>query len=103
LPRWSSARCARTFRRSSTDISVATFFRNAAFAGFRVDGERWPITAAFVERVLGIESFAALRVLEKLLLRTPVAQHREALAAIGAPLTSESYGTASPRRGAMQI
>jgi glutathione S-transferase len=88
---------------SIADISVATFFRNASFAGFGVDGQRWPITAAFVERVLAIESFAALRVFEKLLLRTPVAQHREALAAIGAPLTSESYGTTSPRRGVMQI
>src|SRR3982750_4020936 len=34
------------------DISIASFFRNAAYAGFETDTARWPRTAAFVKRVL---------------------------------------------------
>jgi hypothetical protein len=56
-----------------------------------------------VERVLRIESFAKLLPFEKTLLRTPVAQHRAALAEIGAPLTSDTFGTVNPRRGVMHI
>ena len=37
------------------------------------------------------------------MMRTPPAQQREALAAMGAPLTRETYGTATPRRGLMKI
>ena len=33
------------------DISIAVFFRNAAFARYRVDVQRWPRTAGFVDRV----------------------------------------------------
>jgi glutathione S-transferase len=88
---------------SVADVAVGTFFRNAAFARFRVDAGRWPVTAAFVERVLGIDGFAKLRPFETTLLRTPLAQQREALAAIGAPLTSDTYGTTNPRRGVMHI
>jgi glutathione S-transferase len=88
---------------SVADVAVATFFRNAAFARFKIDAARWPLTASFVERVLRIDSFAKLLPFEKTLLRTPVAQHRGALAAIGAPLTSGTYGTTNPRRGVMHI
>jgi len=88
---------------SVADVAVATFFRNAAFARFTVDAARWPLTASFVERVLRIESFARLLPFEKTLLRTPVAQHRTALAEVGAPLTSDTFGTADPRRGVMHI
>jgi glutathione S-transferase len=88
---------------SVADVAVATFFRNAAFARFTVDAARWPLTASFVERVLRIESFAKLLPFEKTLLRTPVAQHRAALAEIGAPLTSDTFGTANPRRGVMHV
>ncbi|MBI3782271.1 MAG: glutathione S-transferase family protein [Deltaproteobacteria bacterium] len=88
---------------SIADISIATFFRNAAFARFRVDAERWPKTAAFVDRVLASESFQKLKPFEEKMMRTPPPQHREALAAIGAPLMAESYGTNTPRRGMMKI
>jgi len=88
---------------SVADVAVATFFRNAAFARFTIDAARWPLTASFVERVLRIDSFAKLLSFEKMLLRTPVAQHRAALAEIGAPLTSDTFGTATPRRGVMNI
>ena len=84
---------------SIADISLAVFFRNAAFAGFTVDAERWPRAAAFVERVLGTPPFQRLRPFEDKSIRTPPAKVRDALAAMGAPLTAETYGTSTPRRG----
>jgi glutathione S-transferase len=90
-------------RLSIADIAIAAFFRNAAFAGFSTDAGRWPLTAAFVARVLDQESFGALRPYEDLLLRTPIPRHREALAAAGAPLTLETCGTAPPRRGVFDV
>ena len=88
---------------SIADISIAAFFRNAAFARFRTDAGRWPVTAAFVERVLGLEPFARLKRFEDRLMRTPIPQHRAALAELGAPLSAESYATSAPRRGIMRI
>jgi hypothetical protein len=37
------------------------------------------------------------------MIRTPIAQHRAALASMGAPLTHDTYATATARRGMMQI
>jgi glutathione S-transferase len=90
-------------RVSIADIALACFFRNAAFARFRVDEARWPATASFAQRVLGLDSFEKLKPFEERLRRTPIAQHRAALAEMGAPLMSETYGTAVPRRGVMRI
>jgi len=80
------------------DIAVASFFRNASFAGFSLDPDRWPVAAAFVTRTLEHPSFCELRQFEDLCLRTPIAKHREALAQAGAPLTTNTFGTDSPRR-----
>jgi glutathione S-transferase len=88
---------------SIADISLACFFRNAAFARFRVDAARWPLTAAFVERVLKIESFEKLKPFEDRLRRTPLGEHRAALAEMGVPLTRDTHGTSTPRRGMMHI
>lgn len=88
---------------SIADIAIACFFRNAAFARFQVDAARFPVTAAFVKRVLCLDSFGKLAPFEDRTLRTPVAQHRTVLAEMGAPLLRESYGTATARRGIMQI
>jgi glutathione S-transferase len=88
---------------SIADIAIAVFFRNAAFARFKVDAGRWPRTAAFVERVLALPSFQKLKPFEDQMMRTPIPQHREALAEIGAPVTAETYGTAQPRRGLMGV
>ena len=85
------------------DIALACFFRNAAFARYRVDAERWPTTAAFVARALAHEAFQRLAPFEELLLRTPLGEHRAVLAERGAPLTAESLGTATPRRGVMSV
>jgi glutathione S-transferase len=88
---------------SIADISIACFFRNAAFAGYRVDSGRWPRTAAFVARMLGLECFARLAPFEDRMIRTPIPRHRAVLAELGAPLLVKSYATATPRRGVMRI
>ncbi|MGO9607987.1 MAG: glutathione S-transferase family protein [Candidatus Binataceae bacterium] len=88
---------------SIADISIACFFRNAAFSRFQVDAARWPRTAAFVERVLRVESFEKLKPIEERLLRTPLMQHRAVLTEMGVPVTQETFGTAEPRRGIMRI
>lgn len=88
---------------SIADVSLASFFRNAAFVGVTPDPARWPRTASWVERVLALECFTRLVPFEKLSLRTPIALHREALAAAGAPLTAETFFTPTPRRGPMSV
>ncbi len=88
---------------SIADVSLAVFFRNAAFVRYTVDASRWPRTAAFVDRVLGTAVFAKLAPFEELLIRTPIPEHRAVLAAAGAPLTAETFGTAAPRRGPMTV
>jgi glutathione S-transferase len=88
---------------SIADISIAAFFRNAAFARFHVDTARWPITAAFVARLHRLESFERLAPFEDRMIRTPIAQHRAVLAEMHAPLTADTYGTSDPQRGIMRI
>jgi len=88
---------------SIADIAIACFFRNAAFARFRIDATRWPLSAAFVERVLSLDAFQRLKPFEDRMIRTPIPQQREVLASLGAPLTPETYGTVTPRRGVMPI
>jgi glutathione S-transferase len=88
---------------SIADIAIGCFFRNAAFARYRVDTRRWPRTAAFVDRVLATPSFERLRPFEERLMRTPIPKQRAALLEMGAPLTAETFGTNTPRRGIMRI
>jgi glutathione S-transferase len=83
------------------DAAIAAFFRNAAFARFTPDAARWPRTAAFVARALASEPFARLAPFEDAAIRTPIAEQRRVLAERGAPLTAESYGTATPRPGVL--
>jgi glutathione S-transferase len=85
------------------DVSIACFFRNAAFARFQPDAARWPRTAGFVARTLGLPAFKKLAAIEELMLRTPIAQQSEALRGAGVALMRESYRTATPRRGVMPI
>jgi glutathione S-transferase len=85
------------------DISVATFFRNAVLSRYHVDPERWPVTAAYVDRVLAESCFTRLQPFEMLMLRTPIAEHRAVLEAAGAPLTAETFGGGVPRKGVMRV
>jgi glutathione S-transferase len=88
---------------SVADIALASFFRNASFARFSIDAERWPTTASFVSHVLNHASFGKLRAFEDLLLRTPIANHRAVLQDAGAPLSADTLGTSIPRRGILAI
>jgi len=83
------------------DIAIASFFRNAGFARYSIDSDRWPRTAAFVAQVLGTPAFTKLARFEDLLLKTPIPQHRAALAAAGAPVSDTTYGTSEPRPGVL--
>lgn len=86
---------------SIADISVSTFFRNAAFCRYSIDAARWPRTAGLVERTLALDAFARLRPFETIGVTTPIPAQREALLAAGAPLTAETWGTDRPRPGVM--
>lgn len=85
------------------DISIASFFRNAFYAGFRTDAARWPKTAAFVERALAHDCFARFKPFEDAQISTDPKGRRAALLAAGAPLTETSVGTREPVRGMMRL
>lgn len=85
------------------DISIASFFRNAEYAGFTVDGERWPKVARFVAAVLGHAVLAKLLRFEDIQRSADIRGRRRALLDAGAPLTEESFGTREPRPGVMRL
>jgi len=85
------------------DIAVATFFRNAAYAGFSVDEERWPRTARFVGQVLTHPILEKLARFEQVQLGATVAGRRQALQEAGARLTAKSHALKEPRRGIMRL
>jgi len=85
------------------DISIASFFRNGAYAGFEPDALRWPRTAAFVERTLAHPCFADLLRFEDVQRSAEIKGRRQALLDAGAPLTAETLGVREPRRGMMRL
>jgi glutathione S-transferase len=85
------------------DISLATFFRNGAYAGFTVDAARWPRTAGFVERALAHPCIASLLPFEDVQRGAEIKRRRQALLDAGAPLTDETLGVREPRRGMMRL
>jgi glutathione S-transferase len=85
------------------DISIASFFRNAQYAGFTVDAGRWPTVARFVEHVLAHPVFARLLLFENIQRGADIRDRRRALLDAGAPLTEETFGTREPRRGMMKL
>ncbi len=87
---------------SLADIAPACFTRNAQYSRFQIDERRWPRTAAWMARTLALPVFEKLSLLEKATLR-PIAEQRDALKAAGAPISTETYATATPRRGVMPI
>ena len=84
---------------SIADISIASFFRTAAFVRYEIDAERWPLMAALVAQVQALPPFRKLARYEDCMLRLPVAEQRGALLSAGAPLTSDTLGTDAPRPG----
>lgn len=85
------------------DISIATFFRNAAYADFHVDSVRWPKVAGFVERTLAHDCFASLLPFEDVQRSSEIRHRRQALLDAGAPLTDETMGVREPKRGMMRL
>jgi glutathione S-transferase len=88
---------------SLADIAPACFFRTLAFVRYQIDAARWPKTAGWMGRTLATDPFAKLAAIENAIVRVPVAQQRQALIDMGAPVSKETYATASPRRGVMPI
>ncbi len=70
---------------------------------FKVDAARWPRTAGWMARTLATPAFRRLAIIEDGVLRTPIPQQRDKLREMGAPISMESYGSATPRRGIMPI
>jgi glutathione S-transferase len=85
------------------DISIASFFRNAAYAGFGPDAGRWPRVARFVRAALAHDAFAATKAFEDIQRSVDVKGRRHALLDAGAPLTAETLGVATPRKGKMRL
>jgi glutathione S-transferase len=85
------------------DIALASFFRNAAYAGFEPDAPRWPVTAAFVERTLAHPCIASLLPFEDVQRSVEIKHRRQALLDAGARLTAETLGTREPRKGYMRL
>lgn len=83
---------------SMADISIASFFRNATFVRYTVDGQRWPRTAAFLERTLALPPFRKLATFEDRTLRTPLPEQREVLIGLGAPISAETLGCEVARK-----
>ena len=85
------------------DISIATFFRNGAYAGFEVDRARWPKVARFVERTLAHSAIASLLPFEDVQRSAEIRHRRQALLDAGAPLTADTLGLREPKRGMMRL
>ena len=85
------------------DIAIASFFRNGSYAGFETDRERWPRTAAFVERTLADPGIASLLTFEDVQRNAEIKSRRQALLDAGAPLTAETWGVREARRGMMRL
>jgi len=87
----------------AADISIASFFRNGAYAGFEPEAARWPRTAAFVQRTLAHPCLAALLPLEDVQRNADIKGRRQALLDAGARLTEITMGERQPRKGMMRL
>jgi glutathione S-transferase len=85
------------------DIAIASFFRNAAYAGFEPDAARWPKTAGFVARTLAHPCIASLLAFEDVQRSAEIKRRRDALLEAGAPLTPDTMGEREPRKGLMRL
>ena len=79
---------------SFADLSLARFFRTAAFVRYSIDATRWPRMAALLAQVLALPVLQKLARLEDCMLRLPLAEQRGALLAAGAPLSSDTRAPA---------
>ena len=85
------------------DIALASFFRNAAYAGFEIDAYRWPGCAGWVGRALAHDCIDRYLKFEKAQMSTDPQGRRQALLSAGARLTAQTVGTREARRGIMTL
>jgi len=85
------------------DIAVASFFQNAAYAGFSVDAKCWPRTAGFVQRTLAHPCIAVLLKYEEIQRNADIKGRRQALLDAGVRLTEKTMGVREPRKGMMRL
>ena len=83
------------------DIAIASFFQNGFYAAFTVDADRWPRTAAFVERTLADPCIAPLLRYEEIQRNADIKGRRQALLDAGVRLTETTMGLREPRKGMM--
>lgn len=77
---------------SIADISIACYFRTAAFVRYAVDADRWPRVAALLDRTWALPAFRKLACFEDRMLRVPLPEQRDVLRAAGVRLTAETLG-----------
>lgn len=85
----------------TADITYAAFFRNALLAGFEIDAERWPKTAAWLKRVEAVPAFAETIRYEQIIVTTPYAERSAALRAAGARISETSVAERAARASIM--
>lgn len=85
------------------DIAIASFFVNAGYVGYAIDGERWPRVARFVGDVLGEPVLCKLLGFEAIQMNASIQGRRQALLDAGAKLTEQTCGVREPRRGMMAL
>ena len=85
------------------DLAIASFFVNAAYAGFSPDAGRWPKVARFIGDVLAEPVMTKLMGFEAIQRSATIQGRRQALMDAGAKLTSQSWATREPRRGMMTL
>ncbi|WDS35118.1 glutathione S-transferase family protein [Pseudoxanthomonas sp.] len=88
---------------SIADLSIASFFRNAGLVRFEVDAARWPRTAAWLRRTLGLPEFVRLAKIEDTIARVPLTEQATVLRELGEPVTQDTLGTSTPRKGVMRL
>ena len=84
---------------SIADITLASFFRTAAFVKYAIDAAHWPRMAALVAAVMALPAMRRLAAIEDRIVRLPLAEQRSALAEMGVALTPDTLGDAAPRHG----
>ncbi|HEX7849526.1 MAG TPA: glutathione S-transferase family protein [Sphingomonas sp.] len=88
---------------SMTDLTFASFFRNAALAGWTPDAARWPRTAAWIDHVFATPLFARSVMVEQIMLTTRGIDQRAALEAAGLKVADSSVRGDIPRRGPLSV
>jgi glutathione S-transferase len=88
---------------SMTDLTFASFFRNAALAGWTPDAARWPRIAAWIDCVFATPLFARSVMVEQIMLTTRGAEQRAALEAAGLKVADSSVRGDIARRGPMSV